>query len=195
MALASIYPFISPEFETNIVIANSINLTSLETFRYGLGSFNGGETVYVSAIKSPKVSLNFSLLTYNGLEYSDNSANDIEYSFNANANYYEALFFSQSDEFIEILFEVAVQKNKISFPFGSLNNIAKGLFLSSITSLFLIILHSYFCSFSDNKTTGKNDPTFTARSKWIVVFLLLLSLIFWFSLITINTNSHATFEN
>ena len=195
MALASIYPFISPEFETNIVVANSINLTSLETFRYGLGSFNGEETVYVSAIKSPKVSLNFSILTYNGLEYSDNSANDIEYSFNANANYYEAMFFSQSDEFIEILFEVAVQKNKISFPFGSLNTIAKGLFLSSITSLFLIILNSYFFSFSDNKTTGKNDSTFTARSKWIVVFLLLLSLIFWFSLITINTNSHATFEN
>ncbi|MCJ7713742.1 hypothetical protein MUO66_04720, partial [Candidatus Bathyarchaeota archaeon] len=195
MALASIFPLISPELETNVVITSSFNLTSLETFRYGLGSFSGEETVYISAIKYPKLSLYFSILTYNGLEYSDNSTNDIEYSFDASANYYEALFFSQSDEFIEIQFEVSVQKNNISFPFESLNNIAKGLFLSSITSLFLIILNSYFCSFSDNKTTGKNDPPFTRRNKWVVIFLILLSLVFWFSLITINSNSHATFEN
>ena len=195
MALASIFPVISPELETNVVITSSFNLTSLETFRYGLGSFSGEETVYISAIKYPKLSLYFSILTYNGLEYSDNSTNDIEYSFDASANYYEALFFSQSDEFIEIQFEVSVQKNNISFPFESLNNIAKGLFLSSITSLFLIILNSYFCSFSDNKTTGKNDPPFTRRNKWVVIFLILLSLVFWFSLITINSNSHATFEN
>lgn len=195
MALASIYPIISSELETTDIITSSFNLTPLETFRYGLGSFSGGETVYVSAIKSPNLSINFSILTYNGLEYSDNSATNLEYSFDASANYYEALFFSQSDEFIEIQFEVRVQKNKISFPFESLNNIAKGLFLSGITSLFLIILNSYFCSFSDNKTTGKTDPPFTRRSKWIAVFLLLLSLIFWFSLIANNSNSYATFEN
>ena len=195
MALTSIFPFTSSEFETFIVKTKSFNLTSLETIRYGLGSFRGDETVYVSIVKFPMTILNFSILTYNGLEYSDYSANDIEYSFNTTANYYEALFFSQSEELIEIHFEVSVKNNNISFPFLSINNFAKGLFLLSIFSLFFIIVNSFFNSSSDNVTIENMDPPLSHRNKRIVLFLLLLSLIFWISLIITNTNSHASFEN
>ena len=195
MALASIFPYTSSDFETFVVKNHSFNLTSLETIRYGLGSFRGDEIVYISIVKYPVVSLNFSILTYNGLEYSDYSANDIEYSFNTTANYYEALFFSQSDELIEIHFEVSVKKNNISFPLISINNFAKGLFLLSIFSLFFIIVKSFFNPSPDNATIESVDPPLSHRNKWILFFLILLSLVFWFSLILINTNSNASFEN
>ena len=195
MALASIFPSTSSEFDTTVVRNKSFNITSLETIRYGLGSFRGDETVYISVIKFPRVSLNFSILTYDGLEYSDYSDNAIEYSFNTTANYYEALFFSRSNELIEIHFEVSVKKNNISFPLVSINNIAKGLFLLTIFSLFFIILSSLYYASSNNAIQEKMDPSLSHRNKRILFFLLLLSLIFWFSLITINTNSHGSFEN
>ena len=56
LALISIFPFSSSEFETFIVKTKSFNLTSLETIRYGLGSFRGDETVYVSIVKFPMTS-------------------------------------------------------------------------------------------------------------------------------------------
>jgi hypothetical protein len=195
LALISIFPVVSPDLKTNIVIDESFNLTKSETLRFGLGSFSGGETVFVYIRKVPDFPLNFSLITYGGVFYNNSSNVDITYSFIADTNYYEALFFSSSNEIIEVQFGVSVKNNQIYFPFNSINILAKTLFLSSIVFVFLIIINSNFRAPSDITLAEKKTQKLTQKSKWAVVFLLLLSLSFWFSVILINDNSHGSFEN
>jgi hypothetical protein len=195
LALISIFPIVTPDLKTNIVIEKSFNLTQSETLRYGLGSFSGGENVSVYVRKVPYFPLNFSIITYSNIFYSNSKNADIVFSFVADTNYYEALFFSSSNEIITIQFEVSVEQNQIYFPFTSFNIVAKVMFLSSIVSVFLIILKSNFLSSSKYALVEKKTRRLTHRSNWMLIFLILLSLSFWFAVILINTNSHASFEN
>lgn len=195
LALISIFPFVTTDLKTNIVIEKSFNLTQSETLRYGLGSFSGGENVSVYVRKVPHFPLNFSIITYSNIFYSNSKNTDIVFSFIADTNYYEALFFSSSNEIITIQFEVSVEQNQIYFPFTSFNIVAKVMFLSSIASVFLIILKSIFLSSSKYALVEKKTRRLTHRSNWMLIFLILLSLSFWFAFILINTNSHASFDN
>jgi hypothetical protein len=195
LAIISIFPVFSTELETNKIIDDAFKLTQSETLRYGLGSFGGGEVVSVYVQKNPVFPLNFSILTYDKAYYSNSLAEDINYSFTADTKYYEASFFSSSSELIEINFEVSVQKNKIVFPYTSINFPAKVLFLSSVVLVFLKILPNYI-RFNPENTTIKNKMfSLSRRRKRLLILLILLSLSFWFLAIIINDNSHGSFEN
>jgi hypothetical protein len=195
LALISIFPVFSSEIKTIKVIDDTFNLTRSETLRYGMGSFRGGETISVSVDKSSSGPLNFSILTYNDPYYTNSSTENIYYSYVATANYYEASFFSPSNDLIEINFEVSVQKNQISYPFELLNSAAILLFLFGIALVILILLRSHIPFSLDKTSDGKNILLLTHRKKMIFLFLILLSLSFWFVIIIVNNNSNASFEN
>lgn len=195
LALISIYPVFSFETKTIKVLDTSFNLTQSEILRYGLGSFRDGEAVSIYVNKTNESFLNFSILTYNDICYSNSSKENIYYSFVSSANYYEASFYSPSSDIIEINFEVLVQKNQVSYPYEFLNFIGMMLFLFGIAFIALILLRSHLVFGPEKTFKGEKKFCLTHKKKMFLLLLILFSLSFWFVIIIGNNNSHASFEN
>ncbi len=64
-----------------------------------------------------------------------------------------------------------------------------------MVAVFLIILKQNLISSLQNFFTEKKVRQLSPRSNLVVIFLVLLSLSFWFAVIIINTNSHGSFDN
>jgi hypothetical protein len=195
IAVVSLFPVTTDDKETRVIIDDSFRLTPLEMRRHGLGSFHGGENVSILVRKAANWPINFSILTYTGTHYSNVSTANIEYSFTADADYYEAVFFTDAKTSNEIHFEVSVQKPTVLFPFSWLNTPAKVLFFFSLGSIMLFLLKSAFNESSVFMTNEHNAPLLSPKWRKRLLILLLLSLALWFFLLAVNTNSLATFEN
>ena len=93
LGIMSFYPSAGVGKSSKVIIDDSFNLTANETFRQGIGSFYGDENISL-AISSSDANflLNFTLLTYNGPQYNITFAGEINYTFPACADYYEAVF-------------------------------------------------------------------------------------------------------
>ena len=195
IAVVSLYPVAIDGTDTRVIIDASFNLTPLEMQRHGLGSFQGGENISISIRKAVNWPINFSILTYNGTFYSHMSTTDIEYSFAASADYYEAVFFTDANTANEIQFEVSVQKSKVLFPFSWLTTPAKILFFFSIGSVMLLLLKSALHGPSVLRADEHKGQFLSQKGRRILLILLLLSLAFWFFLLVVNTNPLASFED
>jgi len=201
IAVVSLYPGATNNTETSVtdnsfaVTDISFAVSPLEMRRHGLGSFRGGENISIS-IRNPASSpLNFSVETYNGTLYSTVSTADIEYSFTAGADYYEAVFFSDSNTAIEIQFTVSVQEPTVLFPFSWLTTPAKALFFFSLGSIMLLLLKPALHKASVLRTEEHKSQLLSQKGRRILLILILLSLAFWFFLLAVNTNPFASFEN
>ncbi len=195
IAVVSLYPVATGDKETHVIIDDSFRLTPLEMRRHGLGSFQGGEDISISIRNLANSPINFSIATYNGTRYSNVSAADIEYSFTAGADYYEAVFFTDSNTANEIQFEVAVQKPKVVFPFSWLTTPAKVLFIFSLGSITLLLLKPALHESSVLRADEHKAQFLSQKSRRILLILILLSFALWFFLLLVNTNPFATFEN
>src|SRR3989304_1119970 len=140
IAVVSLYPMPTNDKESRVLIDDTFRLTPLETRREGLGSFRGGENISISVRKTPSWAVNFSVASYNGTRFYNVSTSDIEYSFTAGVDYYDAVFFTRSNATNEVHFEVFVLEPKVLFPFSWLGAPAKFLFFLSIGSALLLLL-------------------------------------------------------
>ena len=132
LAVVSLYSVPTDENETRVIIDDSFRLTQQEVLRYGLGSFQEGANISVSVHKAASWPFNFSIQTYNGTQFSTNTTADIDYSFTAATDYYDAVFFNNSTYADEVHFTASVQKPKVFFPFSGLTTPAKILFFLSL---------------------------------------------------------------
>jgi hypothetical protein len=195
IAVVSLYPSATDETETQVIIDDSLKLTPLEMWRHGLGSFQEGLNISTSVHKAASSPINFSIQTYNGICYSTVSAADITYSFTAGTDYYEAVFFTDSNTTIQVDFEVSVQKPLFLFPYSWLTTPAKILFFSSLGSVTLLLLPPAFHGTSMPQEEERKRQFLSRKSRRILLILILLSLAFWLFLLAVNTNSFAAFEN
>jgi hypothetical protein len=195
LAVVSLYSVPTHEKETQVIIDDSFRLTPLETLRYGLGSFQEGANISVSVRKAEAWYFNFSIQTYNGTQYSTRSTTDIDYSFTAATNYYDAVFFNNSTDVPEVRFTASVQKPKVLFPFLWLNTPAKILFFLSLGSVVLLLLKPALSKSSMLRADSHNKQLLNLKTRRILLILVILSLIFWLCLLVVNTNPLATFEN
>jgi len=195
IAIVSLYPVATGDEETRVIIDNSFRLTPLEMRRHGLGSFQGGENISISLRNPANSPVNFSIVTYNGTLYSNLSPADIEYSFTAGADYYEAVFFTDSNTANELHFEVGVQKTKVSFPFSWLTTPAKVLFFFSLGAITLLLLKPALHETSVLRADEHKTQFLSQKSRRILLILILLSFALWLFLLVVNTNPFATFEN
>jgi hypothetical protein len=195
IAVVSLYPVATSDKETRVIIDDSFRLTPLEMRRHGLGSFQGGENISISIGNPANSPINFSIVTYNGTRYSNVSPADIEYSFTADADYYEAVFFTDSNTANELQFEVSVQKPKVVFPFSWLTTPAKVLFIFSLGSITLLLLKLALHESSVLRADEHKAQFLSQKSRRILLILILLSFALWFFLLVVNTNPFATFEN
>jgi hypothetical protein len=195
LAVVSLYPLATDETETYVLTDVSFRLTPLEMLRSGLGSFQEGANVSVSVHKAASWPVNFSVQTYNGTLYSTVSTADIDYSFTAGTDYYEAVFFAGSNSSGTVHFEASVQKPKVLFPFQWLNAPAKILFFFSLGSCMLLLLKSALRGPAVLRPDEQKRQFLSQKSRRILLILILLSLFLWLFLLLVNTNSFATFEN
>jgi hypothetical protein len=195
IAVVSLYPVPTDDKESRVIIDDTFRLTPLETRREGLGSFRGGENISISVRKTASWAVNFSVASYNGTRFSNVSTADIEYSFTADVDYYDAFFFTRSNTTNEVHFEVSVQEPKVIFPFSWLNAPAKILFFLSLGSALLLLLKPALHKSPVLRADEHKGQLLSQKSRRILLILILLSFALWFFLLLINNNPLGTFEN
>ncbi len=195
LALVSFLPVTGDGKQSSVIIDASFNLTPLETYRQGLGAFHGDENITLFVSQSGNTPVNFTLLTYTGVRYSNNSIPDINYSFPAGADYYEAVFLASATTSATVHFQVLVQKPVVDFAFSWVGVGAKVLFILSIVATITILFRPFF-------RTGLTQrmPKFTwshleRKNLRYLQIAIAISLVFWFILLAVNTYPLGTFEN
>jgi hypothetical protein len=195
LAVVSLYSIATDEKETSVIIDDSFKLTPQEVLRYGLGSFQEGANISILIHKAQSWPFNFSIQTYNGTDYSTMLAADIDYSFTAETDYYDAVFFNNSTDTSQVDFTASVQKPKVLFPFSWLTTPAKILFFSSFGAVMFLLLKPALHKSTFLRADADNGHFLSIETRRVLFILVLLSLVFWLLLLAVNTNPLATFEN
>jgi hypothetical protein len=226
LTVISLYPGGSQPF----VVSGTFTLSPNETYTEGLGSLRGGENVTLW-VQSPTAFLKeFSIVsptitdyvvTSNDCTYSIVTDSNIVYNFTASANYYEAVFVSESPKAGIIDFYATVQEPKssnnlkqqttlgqgvnaqepnITFPYSWLNEASKILFFTALGLAMLLTLKIALSEFAKTKLTNLSIPSVSKKNRRILIILLLISLVVWFSvvwfsLVSPTPNQLAAFEN
>ena len=195
LALVSFFPVSGAGNQESEIINDSFRLSPLETYRQGLGAFHGNERITVLIDQSGNIPINFTLLTYTGIRYSSYILPSINYTFPASADYFEAVFLANATAYATVHFQVIVEKPVVNFPFSWTVDAAKGLFFVSIFSLILIVLSSHLREATIRKSSSHSGSRKKSRNLRILQIGILVSLIFWFFLLLMNTYQLGTFEN
>jgi len=213
LSIGSLFPA-SSGTQSKILINDTFNLGPNETYTQGLGSFQNGENMSLIiqyptgfqenlffSLKFPSATdfvktdtgymqndskAYFSILTKSNVTY-------ITYN-NTIANYYEAVFVSNATKSNMVHFQGFVEEPKTFYAFFWLNETSKIMFLSSLSLIMLLTLKIVLSNFSKVKA-HKPIPSLSKKNRKFLAILLLVSLIIWFSILAVNSNPLATFEN
>jgi len=194
LSVISFFPVDEAYTQKRIIIDSSFTLSPNETYRQGLGSFYGGENISIAISSNKSTSFNFTLLTYGEQQYNTTSTSDISYTFTAREDYYEAVFLAISTTTCNIIFQVSVSKNAVTYPFFWLMAPAKTLFFSSF-GLALPLLMWKYGGDKDNITTKRSDPVLSQKDRRRLQIAILASLVFWLVLLAVNIYPLASFED
>ncbi|MBN1358452.1 hypothetical protein JW988_06755 [Candidatus Bathyarchaeota archaeon] len=195
IAVVSLYPIATSDMETHVIVDDSFKLTPLEMWRHGLGSFRGGENISTSLLNPSNALINFSIAAYNGTRYSTVSSADFEYSFTADADYYEIVILTDSNVAPNLHLEASVEKSQFLFPFSWLNTPAKVLFFFSLGSIILLLFKPALNKASMLRAEECKARLLSQKGRRVLFIMTVLSLAFWLFLLVVNTNSFASFEN
>jgi hypothetical protein len=195
-AILSFYPIVNDSVQTSSVVDTTFSVTPNETYRQGLGTFHGDENLTVQ-VTSQGAPVNFTVLTYGGLRYSNFTSKDINYSFPAGADYYEAVFVSNSTSSSNIHLQVFKQRLSMDYPLGWMGDSAKLLFVVSWGALLLLfVLPNHSAQEPTAASGGKFSlPQLDPKNRRRLKLALMVSLVFWLVLLAVNTFPLATFEN
>ncbi len=148
LSVISLFPVFTNNDQTIVFVNDTFRLSPNETYKEGLGSFwgvNSLENQNISqlislSVKSPEdFYKNFSIVTSSGLLFMNYTDQDITYNFIPNAGYYE-LVFSNSINSGTIHLTATLQEPKKLFPYFWLNEASKIIFLLSIGLATIIML-------------------------------------------------------
>jgi hypothetical protein len=197
LSVLSFSPIASADRQDSLIIDSSFRLTPQETYRQGLGSFHGDENLSLEISVIGKDPINFTLLTYGGLHYSNLTTEDINYSFPAGADYYEAVFLTNSTAYSRIHFQVYVQKHVVTYPFSWLATPAKVLLISSWVATILLLLSPQTSKPELLGSSAKRPvvPVLSPNNRRLLKAIVLMSLVFWILILTLNSYPLGTFEN
>ncbi len=195
LAVVSLFPVNSGGNQTSVLVNSTFILSPNETYRQNLGSFRTGENISLLVQSPTTFQKNFSIVSSDDLIYSSSSQTDINYSFTASSDYYDAVFFTDSPNAIMVHFQASVQEPKASFPYSWLNEASKIMFLLSLALAMIVTLKILLSNSSKFKSTRFNMPSLSTKNRRLILILLLLSLVIWLFLLAINSNQLATFQN
>ena len=202
LGVASVYSVGTDKDESKVLINDVFHLSPNEVRRQGIGNFHGNETIGGNEII--KVALdgsdvfvkNFSIVTYGGTQFNVSTSNNITYSFNAGADYYEAILTANGTQSGTVHFQVDITRPQFEYSFSWLSAPAKVLFLVSLSAFMLALLTEGIL----NKTAKTEEPkpslsSMSRTDRRRLIALLGLSLAVWFVVLAINNNPLGTYEN
>jgi hypothetical protein len=193
LAVVSIYPVQTGQTQSVVLLDDVFHLSSMETRRQGLGSFHGGENITIQVQSVPNL-MDFSVITYRAINFTEQSAGDVTFSFIAGVDYYEVAFYCLPLASGDVHLTVTVDRPAVEYPCSVLGNLARVLF---VTDLFVILLA--ILKVTIGQTTKSVLPPVLPAIGQIgckrLFVLLFVSLIICFSFLAINTNYLADFEN
>jgi hypothetical protein len=115
LAVASTYPVATNSNESNVIINDTFTLTQNQVRRQGLGTFGGGENLTVVAESPSSFYKEFSIVTYSGTRYSNSTNLNVNYTFTAGADYYEAVFYTNAPEPGVVHIQVTETQHQVLF--------------------------------------------------------------------------------
>jgi hypothetical protein len=195
LSMVSLFPAATGKNQTATIVDDSFKLSQYEVYRKGLGTFRGGENITVTVDSLTAFMKNFSIITSNGPRYNNTSSLNIFHTFTAGANYYEAVFYSNSSDAGWVHFQVTVEKPLVLLPNAWLTGAAKTMFLVSLVSAMIILLQVTLPKLNKTSEDKPSLPTPDKAFRNRLIALLLLSLILWLIFLAVNSNALATFEN
>ncbi len=194
LAVLSIYPVQNGKTQSSILLDENFHLSPQETRRQGLGSFQGGENLTVHVEGDAGYPKNFSIITYSWTNFSSVFDSNVSYSFIAGADYYETIFYSHPGTSSNIHLTVTMEKPAVDYPYSWLTSPAKILFGASLATVMLLTLK--LAAMQTAKNPNANLPSFIGKvGRKRLLALLLISLAVWLSLLAVNNNSLASFED
>jgi hypothetical protein len=195
LSVVSLFPVVTANNQKNTVIDSSFRLSQNEMYRQGIGAFHGGENITVTIDCPTSFMKNFSIVNSNSTIYSNSVDQNITYSFIAGPNYDEVVFYSNASNASWVHLIATVEKPQVLYPFSWLATSAKIIFLLSLGSALIILLKWAYPKLTekleDMPSSRSANKTFRNR----LLALLLLSLVLWLILLSVNTNPLATFNN
>ncbi|MCW4006693.1 MAG: hypothetical protein NWF04_08915 [Candidatus Bathyarchaeota archaeon] len=195
LGVASIYPVSSAQLQTRTLIDDTFNLTALETYRQGLGSFHGNENLTLHVSKPDAFPVNFSLITYGGSQYSAVLNSSLDYSFCAGADYYEAVFTSGNTSFTTLHLQVLATNPATTYPLSWLGGFAKALFFVGLAATLTLLMLPYLRKSTFPKTPRSLLPALDNKGRRRLQVFVVASLVFWLLLLAANSHPLATFED
>ncbi|MCW4000416.1 MAG: hypothetical protein NWE93_09265 [Candidatus Bathyarchaeota archaeon] len=196
--VVSIYPAATIHTRSNVMVNQTFRLSPHEIHHQGLGAFEGNEKLTLTATSSDIFVKEFSLSTYNGSRYNLTTSENITYSFQAAADYYEAVFSTNQSGTIH--FEAQVERPLVLFPFEALNLAGKILFVAGLALATLAILGGGLSKLISNQAIKTSLPSLEGVDRRRLLALVGVSLAFWFLatwvlLPALAPNSLGTLEN
>jgi hypothetical protein len=195
LSVVSLFPVVIANNQKNTVIDYSFRLSQNEMYRQGIGAFHGGENITVT-IECPTFFMkNFSIVNSNSTIYSNSVDQNITYSFIAGPNYDEVVFYSNTSNASWVHLLATVEKPQVLYPFSWLATSTKIIFLLSSGSALIILLKWAYPKLTEKLEAMPSSPSFNKTFRNRLLVLLLLSLVIWLILLSLNTNPLATFNN
>ena len=196
LSVLSLFPIVTENNEKTSLFNDSFRLSQNEVYRKGIGTFKGGENISVRVESSTSFSKNFSIVTSTNSSFYVNSSNlNVSYSFIADPDYYEAIFYSNSPNANWVNFQVTAEKPQVLHPYSVITTPAKIMFLLSLGSSMLIIIKLGFNKLTEKLETKPTSPPTDKIFRNRLLAFLLVSLVFWLIFLALNSNSLATVEN
>src|SRR5208283_4457260 len=150
LATVSLFPRNSGSNQSYSLVNDTFQLSPNETYMEGLGSIRSGENVSLSVQCPTAFEKSFSILfptrpyffiINSSVDYSVLTQSNITYSFIVSAaNYYEAVFVSDSPNVGTVHFQVSAKEPNNSFPYSWLNEPSKIVFLLSLALTIVVML-------------------------------------------------------
>jgi hypothetical protein len=195
LSVVSLFPVVTGINQKNTVIDYSFRLGQNEVYRQGIGAFRGGENISVTVDCPSYFVKNFSIVNSNTTIYSNSVEQNIKFSFTAGQNYDEAVFYSNASNASWVHFLVIVEKPQVLYPFSWLATSAKIIFLLSLGAALIILLKGAYPKITGNLEDLPAPLPINKTFRTRLLVLLLLSLVVWIILLSLNTSPLATFNN
>jgi hypothetical protein len=194
LSLASIHPQTTGIAETHVIIDNTFNLSRDEVYRQGIGAFHGGENISLSVESPSAFQKNFSVITYSGPRFANYTDGNVAFSFTAGADYYEAVFYTQSPNAGTVHFQVLKTQIGNQYALSWLNAPGKILFLLGIAVAMLVALKPALSGDASVEKLVRLPSLGRLNSRRLLIFLII-SLSVWLIMVALNPRPIASFEN
>ena len=197
LGVASIYAVATGEAVTATLLDEVYHLSPNMEYRQGIGNFPGNGSVGDGTI-SEYLTLrvenldvfvrNFSVISY-GVTHFNSTEPNIIYNLTTGADYYEAVFWTDSHNSGSVHFVVSITKPQVIYPLVWLATPAKVLFLVGIAGVVVLLLKV------GSGMPLKPPAPLAGFGKRLLLALLAASLSLWLAFTALNANPLGTFEN